>query len=103
ADGMKQGYLFIGENNNDGTITLSTFKADETGLDVRTSYTTEFTVAANAPTWFRAIAYEDQLMFECSNDSMTWVGAGATAFTDDSYLTGSTQLVWGLGSSDFDW
>src|SRR5699024_9921061 len=32
AEGMKQGYLFIAQNNNDNTATLTTYVADSEGL-----------------------------------------------------------------------
>lgn len=103
ADGLKQGYLFISEYNTDGTISLEIYKADENGITSKTNYVSDFTVGNGSPSWYRAFVYQDKILFECSNDSINWVGSSATEFTDGSYLSGSTQLVWGLGSDNHDW
>ena len=103
AVGMKQGYLFIAQNNEDSTITLKPYIADLNGITNKTAYTTTFKVAPNQPCWFRATAFGSQLSFECSADSVTWEGGSATMFIDSTYLSGSTELVWGLGSDNFSW
>ena len=103
AQGMKQGYLFIAQNNDDNTVTLKPYIADANGLTEKNNYTTSFKVMPNEPCWFRATAYDNQFKFECSNDSLNWVGSDATVFTDNKYTSGSTQLVWGLGSDNFSW
>jgi hypothetical protein len=103
AAGLKQGYLFTAQNNKDNTVTLKTYIADKTGLTSKSSYTTKFQVLSNKPCWYRAMAVDSALIFECSSDSVTWVGGSSTAFTDTTYIIGSTELVWGLGSSNFDW
>lgn len=103
AVGMKQGYLFIAQNNEDNTITLKTYIANTNGLTEKTSFTTSFTVMPNAACWYRATAFDNQLKYECSNDSIHWVGAEATTFTDGSFSAGSSQLVWGLGSENYSW
>lgn len=103
AIGMKQGYLFIAQNNEDNTITLKPYIADANGLTEKNNYTTSFKVLPNEPCWFRATAYDNQLKFECSNDSLNWVGSDVTVFTDNNYTSGSSQLVWGLGSDNFSW
>jgi hypothetical protein len=103
AVGMKQGYLFVVQNNEDNTITLKPYIANANGLIEKINYTTSFKIMPNEPCWFRATAYGNQLKFECSNDSLNWVGSDATSFLDKSYSSGSTQLVWGLGSDNFSW
>lgn len=103
AEGMKQGYLFIALNNNDNTITLKPYLAEENGLTGKTTYTTSFTVQPGEPCWFRATAYDDQLKFECSSDSVNWEGGSTTLYTDTTYSSGSTELVWGLNSNNFSW
>lgn len=103
AVGMKQGYLFIAQNNADNTVTLKPYISNANGLTEKTNFTTSFKVLPNEPCWFRATAYNNQLKFECSNDSLNWVGSDVTAFTDNNYASGSTQLVWGLGSDNFSW
>lgn len=101
ADGMKQGYLFTVTNNADNTVSLKQYMANATGLDEKTGYTSTFAVASGQPCWFRASAYGNQLRFECSKDSVNWEGGTTATFTDATYATGSTELVWGLGSNNF--
>lgn len=103
ATGMKQGYLFIAQNNADNTITLKPYIAGASGVTGKNTYTTDFTVTAGKPCWYRATAFDNQLKFECSADSVNWVGGTATTFTDNSFNTGSTELVWGLNSNNFSW
>ena len=103
AVGMKQGYLFIVQNNDDNTITLKPYIADANGLTEKNTYTTSFKVMPNEPCWFRATAYNNELRFECSSDSLNWVGSNTTVFTDSQYSSGSTQLVWGMGSENYSW
>ncbi|MCW3806957.1 glycoside hydrolase family 98 domain-containing protein [Plebeiibacterium marinum] len=103
AEGMKQGYLFIALNNDDNTVTLEPYVAGTDGLTSRATYTTSFTIEPGKPCWYRATVYDNQLKFECSNDSVTWVGGSETLFTDDTYSSGSTELVWGLNSNNFSW
>jgi len=101
--GMKQGYLFIAQNNDDNSVTLKPYIANSVGLIEKTSYTTGFKVLANQPCWYRATAVGNTLKFECSNDSVNWVGGNTSTFKDESYTTGSTEQVWGLGSDNFSW
>jgi hypothetical protein len=103
ATGLQQGYLFVAQNNKDNTITLKTYVAGLTGLTEKTSYTTPFQVFSNAPCWYRANAVDSILFFECSSDSVNWVGGTSTAYTDSVYTEGSTALVWGLGSDNLSW
>jgi len=103
ATGMKQGYLFIAQNNNDNTVTLKSFIANAAGVSEQPSYTTSFNVNANQPCWDRATAVGSTLKFECSKDSTTWLGGTNTTFTDNTFTAGSTELVWGLSSNNFSW
>ena len=103
ADGMKQGYLFIVLNNSDGTTTLKPFIAGTAGITEKTNYTSTFTAAPNKPIWFRATAIENKLIFECSLDGINWEGGSQTTFQDSTYTTGSTEVVWGLNSNNFNW
>jgi hypothetical protein len=103
ATGMKQGYLCTVENNKDNTVTLKTFLADAAGITEKTSYTTSFDVLSNKPCWYRAMVMGSNVIFECSGDSVTWVGGSSTAFTDGTYTSGSTQLSWGFGTNNFNW
>lgn len=103
ANGLKQGYLFISENNADGTVKLKSYVAAADGLNEKSTYNSEFTVSKGAPCWFRASTIENKIIFECSVDSVNWIGESATTFNDDTYISGSTQLVWGLNSNNFDW
>jgi hypothetical protein len=103
ANGMKQGYLFASQYNSDGTVTLISYVATSNGLTEKNSYTTSFQVLPNQLCFFRAKALGNQLSFECSTDNQTWEGATSTTFTDDSYVSGGTQLVWGLGSENLGW
>ncbi len=103
AEGMKQGYLFIALNNDDNTVTLKPYVANSTGLSSQPTYTTSFSVATGEPCWFKATASGNQLVFECSSDSINWEGASQTLFTDDTYNSGASQIVWGLDSNNFSW
>lgn len=103
ADGMKQGYLFIVLNNADGTTTLKPFVAGTNGITEKTNYTSTFTTAPNKPLWFRATAVDNKLIFECSQDGINWEGGIQTTFQDNTYTSGSTELVWGLNTNNFDW
>lgn len=103
ASGMKQGYLFIAQNNDDNTVTLNTYIVGTTGLIAKPAYTSSFKVLAGQPCWYRAMAVGDRMFFECSSDSINWVGGTAATFTDATYTSGSTELVWGLNSSNFEW
>jgi hypothetical protein len=103
ADGLKQGYLFVVENNANRTMLLKNYVVNGSGTVEKLSYTTSFNVAVGEPCWLRATAKGDKFTFECSNDSITWEGAAATTFTDASYAEGATQMVWGLGSANIDW
>jgi hypothetical protein len=103
ATALKQGYLFIVQNNADNTITLKPYISGASGITDKPTYTTSFTVSANKPCWYRATAVGNTLKFECSTDSVTWVGGTNTTFTDNNFNTGSTQLVWGLGTNNFSW
>jgi hypothetical protein len=103
AIGMKQGYLFISQNNGDNTVTLMPYKATSSGISPLQTYTSSFSVAAAQPCWYRTTATGNALKFECSKDSVTWEGGTNAAFTDTTYANGTTQLVWGLGSNNFSW
>ncbi len=103
ATGMRQGYLFTTMRNADHRFTLQPYVAGAAGIAGRPGYTSSFTVADNMPCWFRATASGNRLVFECSADSLNWEGGTATAFADDLFTGGTTQLVWGLGSGSFGW
>lgn len=103
AEGLKQGYLFISQNNADNTVTLKLYIATTNGLTEKASFTTSFKIMPNQPCWFRARAIGNQMRLECSTDSLNWVGGTETVFTDDQFKTGSTQVVWGLESDNFIW
>ncbi|WP_340110732.1 glycoside hydrolase family 98 domain-containing protein [Maribellus mangrovi] len=103
ADGMKQGYLFTVLNNEDNTVTLESNVANAGGLLAKTSYTSGFAVLPGEPCWYRATVVDNQMVFECSKDSLNWEGGDVTAFTDDNYSLGSTQLVWGFNTDNFSW
>ncbi len=103
AEGMKQGYLFISQNNDDNTVTLKPYIANSADLSAQPTYTSSFKVMENEPCWYRAKAIDNQFVFECSKDSVEWEGSFVSTFTDQSYPTGSTEIVWGLNSNNFDW
>lgn len=100
AEGMKQGYLFVTRNNNDNTVTLETQVAGEAGIALKQTYKSTFTVEAGKPCWYRATVVGEQLIFECSADSIQWEGE---TVTDATYLKGSTQLIWGMEADNLDW
>lgn len=103
AEGLKQGYLFVSENNADNTATLKCYKADKTGIVEMSEFTSNFTLEPGQACWYRAKANQNQLSFEVSIDSLNWFGSKFTTFTDDSYSIGATQLVWGLNSEELGW
>ncbi len=103
ASGMKQGYLFVAQNNDDNTVTLNPYIAGANGLTAQPAYTSSFKVLTGQPCWYRATAVGDKLVFECSSDSLNWVGGTTATFTDATYTSGSTELVWGLNSNNFSW
>ena len=103
ADGMKQGYLFITQNNSDNTVTLIPNIANQSGLTPKTSYKSSFVIGENKPCWYRASVQDSTMVFECSKDSVNWEGNLTTKFIDKTYNTGSTQLIWGLNSNNQNW
>lgn len=103
ATGMKQGYLFVTENNTNNTVTLRPYIVNASGISAQSTYTSSFTVAANTPTWYRATASGNTLTFECSSDSINWEGGTTATFTDYTYPGGTTQILWGFGNSNFSW
>jgi hypothetical protein len=103
AVGMQQGYLFVALNNEDNTVTLKTYIAGTDGITEKTAYTTSFKVLPGEPCWFRAKAFNDQLIFECSQDTINWEGGTETIYADNTYPIGATQLVWGMGTDNLDW
>jgi hypothetical protein len=103
ADGLQQGYLFMVENNANGTYNLKSYVIDGSGLIEKTVFVSEFSIATGNPCWFRASAIGEKLSFECSADSSTWVGESVTSFTDATHKKGATQLAWGLGSTETNW
>ncbi len=103
AIGMKQGYLFVSMRNSDGTVTLQPHIASAAGISLQQSFTSTFTVNTSSACWYRATANGSNLKFECSKDSITWEGGNFTAFTDNAYPGGTTQLIWGLGSDNYTW
>jgi len=104
AEGMKQGYLFIVLNNSDGTITLKPYVAGTTGITPKPTYTTtSLKINPGQPAWYRATALGDKLIFECSADGINWEGGNVATFEDATYTSGSSELVWGLNSNNFDW
>jgi hypothetical protein len=103
ATGMRQGYLFVAVNNSDNTVTLQPYIASAGGISPQQSFTSSFTVAANSACWYRATTFGNTLKFECSRDSLNWEGGGVATFVDNTYPSGNSQLVWGLGSNNFSW
>ncbi len=103
ADGLKKGYLFLSQNNGDNTVSLKSYIVGETDLSEKTTFTTSFQVQVGQPCWYRARALGSQFVFECSSDSMNWAGASSTTFKDNTYVSGATQLVWGLNTANYDW
>ncbi len=103
AEGLLSGYLFTVTNNADSTITLKSYISDTSGLSSKTSFTSSFKVSAGMAAWYRAIALDNDLWIECSADGKNWEGASSTQFTDSSWYKGSSQIVWGFGTSNFEW
>ncbi|MBN2262825.1 MAG: hypothetical protein JW735_07930 [Prolixibacteraceae bacterium] len=103
AEGMMQGYLFMVTNNPNNTITLGSYVADTLNLNEKATYTSMFKIMPGEPCWYRAKAFNNMFLIECSPDSVNWFGGVETCFTDNSFATGKTQLLWGFGSSNYEW
>jgi hypothetical protein len=103
AVGLKQGYLFQSTMNEDGSVTLTTSKAQSNGLISKCTFTSSFQTNPNQPCWLRASAFGNRFRFECSSDSIHWEGRASTLFTDETYTQGATQFVWGLNDSNLNW
>ncbi len=103
AEGLKQGYLFVTENNEDNTVTLKPYIVETAALTAKSAYTSTFKLQPGQPCWYRATVRGNQMKFECSADSANWSGGNTATFSDNKYTQGSTQLVWGLGSDNLNW
>ena len=103
AQGLKQGYLLVAQRNSGNKITLKAYKSGENSISEVKSFSPDVVVSTGKPYWYRASAVGNSMKIECSVDSITWMGGAETSFTDDTYSLGSTQLVWGLGTSNTDW
>lgn len=101
--GLKQGYVFLTQKDLNNNIVLKGYKSNKDELTEIKSFNTGYTVSSDKTVWFRASAIGNRLSFECSIDSINWTGNTETAFTDNSFKSGSTQLVWGVGSDVTNW
>ena len=103
AQGLNQGYVLVSQKDAGNKVTLKTYKAGENAIELIRSFSPDITLTSGKPCWYRASAIGDKLMLECSLDSINWTGANETSFTDDTFASGNTQLVWGLGAVNSDW
>lgn len=103
AEGLKQGYLFITENNADNTISLKTYIATAESITQINTYSPGIKTIKGHPYWFRATTIGKQMKFECSEDSINWIGGSYTTYSDNKYSNGSTQFIWGLESDSLNW
>ena len=97
------GYLFLSEINENNTVTLKPYIVNKTDIIEQNQFSSDFKISTNNPCWFRASAFDNKLIFECSNDSINWHGAESTTFNDNSYNMGTTQFVWGINSYVGNW
>ena len=109
VQGIKQGYVFIAYRNSgvaktEFRIYPSTSAQTLTWL-LNNSVSTLFP-AAGETVWYKASVSGSMpvnLKFEYSTDGINWkIGAVTTHSGSAVYTSGSTQLVWGLGSPNFD-
>lgn len=103
AEGLQQGYLFVTENDDNGNFILKSYVVNASALVEKTTYQSSFSVVNGAPAWFRATVNGENLYFECSSDSVNWIGKEASAFSDATYHEGATQLIWGVGNDQLGW
>ena len=102
AEGMRKGYVFVVNANNN--IELESYVANGgENLDKKAAFASGIQIVPNKAYWFRASAINNVLSFECSSDSINWVGATETTFTDNTFVTGGTDLVWGMGVDNNNW
>jgi hypothetical protein len=110
VQGLRQGYLFIVYTAKGGATPYTQFRiypstaASSLGAYVN-NQVNGLNPALDQNMWYRASVVGSNpvnLKFEYSVDSTTWVTAAiATDASATPFLSGSTQLVWGLGSPNF--
>ena len=97
--GINQGYFFMVQNNaTTGSVNFRIMNSSSTGIaNIKDSGALAIPgFAVNTACWFRASITGNILKFEYSMDGVTFT-VGATA-TDNTYSSGGTQLVYGIGS-----
>jgi len=112
VQGIMNGYIFIA--NTVGTATpqqtkfriyKSTSTYNSLTMLVEASVNT-LMPAVGQSIWYRASVSGNSsplLTFEYSTDSVNWISSAQTSDATAPFLSGATQLVWGLGSSNLDW
>lgn len=99
--GIKQGYIFLVQNETSalGNITLRILNSSSAGVaNIATSAITISGFAVNKPCWFRASIIGNFLRFEYSTNGTSWTSG--LSVLDNTYTSGTTQLYCGLGSSN---
>lgn len=91
--GMKMGYLCTTHVNENNYLVLQIYLANEAGLNLKSCYTTPFTVTNDTSFWVKAVANGQTLSVSYSIDNKTWNGGMETQFTDPSYKVGGVQLI----------
>lgn len=107
TQGLLNGYLFIVYNAGTARTEFRIYRStSEISLSTLVSTTVASHLpASNQSVWYRASAIGStsvSLKLEYSTDSITWTnGAVATDASASPFMSGTTQLVWGLGSPGY--
>lgn len=92
-DGVKEGYLFEA-SSSEGMMRIS--KSKPNGFEMLAEMPLEArNIGGNR--WYRAVADEDKLSFEWSNNGRDF--NEILSVTDATYATGTTQFITGFGAS----
>lgn len=106
VQGIMEGYLFVAHfNRTSGVTEFRIYKSTmEDGLVVLANQSVgSLNPAIGQPVWFRAKVTGESiatLIFEYSTDNEMWYGGAVHFDYDVSFKEGSTQLVWGLASTN---
>jgi glucuronoarabinoxylan endo-1,4-beta-xylanase len=110
VQGMMQGYLFIAYTAKGSANTATQFRIYPSSAGTSLPAYVNNAVSALVPAigqnvWYRASVTGSSpvnMKFEYSTDSITWVTAATASDASAARFTsGATQLVWGLGSPNY--
>ena len=107
VQGIMQGYLFIVNNVSSSHSEFRIYKSTtDTNLNrLVNNIIGTLVPPVGQPVWYRATVSGSttvSLKFEYSTDSVTWNTAATVSDESTSFVSGATQIVWGLGVPDYD-